>query len=73
LALVGPFEPRDQSKRRRLAAPGGSQEREELAGRHVEVDAADRGYVGEPLHEIDEDNLSAGHGRRGYAFLPDEA
>ena len=43
---AGLLEPGDAAQQRGLAAPGGADEREDLAGRDVEVDGADRVVLG---------------------------
>ena len=54
LAAVRPLEAGDQPQRRRLAATGRSEQREELAAVDVQVDAVDRDDVGELLAQRDE-------------------
>jgi hypothetical protein len=50
----------DHPQRRRLAAAGRSQHREELAARHLQVDAGNGGHVAEALDQIDQGDF-AGH------------
>jgi hypothetical protein len=49
--LGRPLETRDHPQRRRLPAAGGAEERDQLSGRQVEVDAGDGGRVAEPFDE----------------------
>jgi len=57
---IGLLETGDEAQGRRLAAPRGSEQGEELAGPHVEVDAPHGGVAAEALGEI-----PAGHDRVG--------
>ena len=40
--MLGPIEPGDDAQQRRLAATGGPEQHDRFAGRHVEVDVAQR-------------------------------
>src|SRR4029453_16013181 len=66
LPLARPLEPRDHPQGRRLAAAGRTQEREELTGWHLEVDAGDGRELTEPFYQVYELDLSSPHGRRVY-------
>ncbi len=61
LPLGRPLEARDHPQARGLAAARRAEQREELAGRHLQVDPGDRGEIAEALHQIDELYLSSGH------------
>ena len=54
LAFVGILEPRQHPERRRLPAPGRSEQREELTGAHPDVEGVDRGHRAEALRDADE-------------------
>ena len=51
-ARVGDFEPGDDAQQRRLAGAGRAEQREQLAVRHVEADAVERGEVAELLRNV---------------------
>jgi hypothetical protein len=48
-------------QRGRLAAAGGAEQREELAPRHLQVDAVHGGDVLEPLDQPDQPDLASAH------------
>ncbi len=51
-AAIGTLEPGDHAKRRRLAAPGRAQQREQFPGLDRQADVLDR--VHQPLHPVRE-------------------
>ena len=64
-AGVGSLEPGRQPQQRGLAAPGGADEREDLAGRDVEVDGADRVVLGVRLRRAAQPQGGLGRDARG--------
>jgi hypothetical protein len=63
LPLARALEAGDHAQTRRLAAARWTEQREELARGHVQIDAGDRREVAEAFDQIDELDLSACHGR----------
>src|SRR5690606_36781852 len=63
LTLVWLLEPRDHPQRRRLAAAGRAQQRDELAGLDVQVQPVDGHGLAEPLRHASElySTASCGH------------
>ncbi len=59
LSLRGLLEARNQAERRCLAASGRPEQREELAGRDLELDTVHRGDVRETFGQLDQLYLSA--------------
>ena len=53
-ARVGPLEAGDDPEGRRLAAPAGPQQRDQLTGRDDEIDTIHRRDRAEPLHQLSE-------------------
>ena len=64
LAAGGGLEAGDEAQGGGLAAAGRAEDREELAGADLEVDAVDRGEVAELLHQIDQSDRPPVHRRR---------
>jgi hypothetical protein len=60
-AVGGLLEPGDQPQGGRLAAARRTEEGEELAPGHVQVDPVDRGHVLEPLDQPDQPDLASSH------------
>ena len=60
---VGSSKPADHPERRRLAAAGRSEQAEELAVAHLEVDVIDGDRVAELLDHIDEPDVDLSHSR----------
>src|SRR5262249_5821814 len=65
LAAVGYVKPGDQPQERRLAAPGGSEQREQLAVGDLEAPAVDGGHARGPLEGAGPPDLSL----MGYGFF----
>ena len=61
LPLRGALEPGDHPQRRGLPAARRAEEREELAGSDLQIDAVDRGEVAEAFHEFDQLHLATRH------------
>ena len=58
---MGCSNPRDEPQGRGLPAAGRAEQGEELASGYLQVDAVDRGDLGEALDEVDELDLASGH------------
>src|SRR4029450_2129266 len=65
LAAVGCVEAGDQPQEPRLAAPGGPEQREQLAVADLEARAVDGGHPPEPLEDVEQPDLHC----MGYGFL----
>ena len=57
LALVGPFEARDDAQQRGLARAGRPEQRDQLARADVELDLLERGEVAEALGDVADGDL----------------
>src|SRR5688572_1825516 len=53
-AGIGALEARDDAERRRLARPGGAEQRKEFSRRHFEVDSRERGHAAMALDDAGE-------------------